>query len=171
MRVFADGRPEAALCDPQTHQSTPLLRLPDKALHSPQFSRDGRWIAFHVATSGVTRRIYVVHYQGPRLHPENQWIAVSDGKAMDREPRWSPSGEQLYFLSTRDGYNCIWAQRLDRNTKRPVGEPVAILHLHSARRSLLVPDTGPIGLAVAPDRLVFSMQERIANVWLTRLPD
>jgi serine/threonine protein kinase/Tol biopolymer transport system component len=171
LRVFAGSRPEAELCDPQTGQSTPLLRLLDKALHSPQFSRDGRWIAFHVATSEVTRRVYVVRYQGPRLHPKSEWIAVSDGKTMDREPRWSPNGEQLYFLSTRDGYNCIWAQRLDRTSKRPVGEPVAILHLHSARRSLLVPDTGPIGLAVAPDRIIFSMTERTANIWLTRLSD
>ena len=80
-------------------------------------------------------------------------------------------GEQIYFLSTRDGYNCVWAQRLDRTTRRPVGEPLAILHLHSARRSLLVSDTGPIGLSVAPDRIIFSMPERTANVWLTRLLD
>jgi hypothetical protein len=145
--------------------------LPDKALHSPQFSHDGRWIAFHVATSEVTRRVYVVRYKGPRVHPESEWIAVSDGKTMDREPRWSPNGEQIYFLSTRDGYNCIWAQRLDPIGKRPAGEPVAILHLHSARRSLLVADTGPIGLAVAPDRIIFSMPEQTANIWLTRLSD
>ena len=168
---WVGSRPEVALCDPQTRQSTPLLRLPDRAVHSGRFSRDGRWIAFHVATSEVTRRVYVVRYLGPRVYPESEWIAVSDGKTLDREPRWSPNGEYLYFLSTRDGYNCIWAQRLDRNTSRPVGEPVAILHLHTARRSLLVPDTGPIGLSVAPDRIIFSMPERTANIWLTRLSD
>jgi serine/threonine protein kinase len=171
LAVLAGGRAEVTLCDPQTGQSTPLLRLPDRAVHSGQFSHDGRWIAFHVATSQVTRRIYVVRYQGARLHPESEWIAVSDGNALDREPRWSPNGEQIYFLSTRDRYNCIWAQRLDRNTKRPVGEPLAILHLHSAQHSLLVSDTGPIGLSVAPDRIVFSMPERTANIWLTRLSD
>jgi serine/threonine protein kinase/Tol biopolymer transport system component len=164
-------RAEALICNPTTSQSTPLLRLPDKSIHSAQFSRDGRWIAFHVATSPVTRRVYVVRYQGPRLHPENEWIAVSDGRAMDREPRWSPGGDMLYFLSTRDGYNCIWAQRLDRETRRAVGEAVAILHLHTGRRSLITADTGPIGLSVTPDHIVFSMPERTANIWMTRLSD
>jgi Tol biopolymer transport system component len=171
LSFWVGARPEVALCDPQTGQSTPLLRLPDRAVHSGQFSHDGRWIAFHVATSEVTRRVYVVRYRGARLHPESEWIAVSDGKALDREPRWSPNGEQIYFLSTRDRYNCIWAQRLDRNTKQPVGEPLAILHLHTARRSLLVSDTGPIGLSVAPNCIIFSMPERSANIWLTRLSD
>ena len=42
-----------------------------------------------------------------------EWLPVSDGKVMDREPRWSSNGNLLYFLSTRDGNHCIWAQRLE----------------------------------------------------------
>jgi hypothetical protein len=41
-------RSETLLCNPQTGKSTPLLRLPDKSIHSAQFSHDGRWISFHV---------------------------------------------------------------------------------------------------------------------------
>ena len=71
----------------------------------------------------------------------------------------------LYFLSTRDGYNCIWSQRLDSG-KHPEGEPVAVLHLHAARRNLNVADTGPIGLTVGPGRIVFAMAETTGNIWL-----
>jgi hypothetical protein len=142
------------------------------SVHSAQFSRDGRWIAFHATTSPITRRLFFVRYEGPRLYGESEWIPVSDGKAMDREPRWSPNGNVLYFLSTRDGNHCIWAQRLDPTTKRATGEATAILHLHTARRSLNdVRDTGIIGLSVTPDRIIFAMRERTGNIWMTKLAE
>jgi Tol biopolymer transport system component len=159
------------LCDPRTGTLTPILTHPTELIHSPQFSRDGRWIAFHVVTSAVTRRLFMVRYEGARLYSEAEWIPVSDGKTMDREPRWSPSGNVLYFLSTRDGNNCIWAQRLDPPTKRPNGEPIAILHLHSARLSLNSADTGLIGLSVTAGRIIFSMRERTGNIWMTRVTE
>jgi hypothetical protein len=113
----------------------------------------------------------MVRYEGARLYSEAEWIPVSDGKTMDREPRWSPNGNVLYFLSTRDGNNCIWAQRLDKATKRPTGEPIAILHLHSARLSLNIADTGLIGLSVTAERVIFSMRERTGNIWMTRVTE
>ena len=42
--------------------------------------------------------------------------------------------------------------------------------LHDARLSLShVENTGFVGLAVAPGRIVVSMGERTGNVWMTRL--
>jgi Tol biopolymer transport system component len=132
--VSAGVRQETFLCDPGMGALTPILRHSSVSVHSAQFSRDGRWIAFHVTTSPITRRLFVMRYEGPRLYGESEWMPVSEGKAMDREPRWSPNGNVLYYLSTRDGNHCIWAQRLDPLTKRAVGEPASILHLHTARR-------------------------------------
>jgi hypothetical protein len=151
---------------------TPILKHPSQSVHSAQFSRDGRWIAFHVTTSPITRRLFVARYEGPRPYGENEWFPVSYGKALDREPRWSPNGNVIYFLSTRDGNHCIWAQRLDPTTKRAVGEQAAILHLHSARRSLSnINDSGVVGLSVTPDRIIFCMRERTGNIWMTKLAE
>ena len=38
-------------------------------------------------------------------------------------PIWSPDGNLLYFLSERDGFRCIWGQKLDPASKRPLGAP------------------------------------------------
>ena len=91
---------------------------------------------------------------------------VTDGKSADREPYWSPDGNLLDYLSDRDGFRCIWAQRLERITRLPVGPPVAVYHFHSARRSLanVSSATGLVGLSIAADQVVFAQGEAVGNI-------
>ena len=42
-----------------------------------------------------------------------EWIPLTDGKTYDVLPELSPNGQYVYFQSARDGFRCIWAQRLD----------------------------------------------------------
>ena len=88
---------------------------------------------------------------------------------MDREPRWSPDGSLLYFLSERDGFRCLWAQRLDPATKHAVGLPRGIHHFHRSRLANLMADTGQIGLAVTSDKIYLSLEEVTGNLWMTKL--
>ena len=86
---------------------------------------------------------------------------------MDCWPFWSPDGRLLYFVSHRDGFRCVWAQPLDFETKHPVGLPISVLHIHSARRSLLNWRTsGEMGMSLTRDQLVFSMREITGNIWM-----
>jgi len=55
--------------------------------------------------------------------------------AEDGHANWSPDGNLLYFLSDRDGFRCLWAQRLDPATKRPVASPFDVHHFHRTRLS------------------------------------
>ena len=73
----------------------------------------------------------------------------------------------LYFISDRDGSRCIWAQPLDPLSKRPVGEAFEVFGVHDARRSLMRRALfGDVGLSVARDKLVFSMDEISGNIWM-----
>ncbi len=149
----------------------PLLRY-KASLYSLRFSPDDRWIAFHVHSSPATRTIYVAPFHGAAEIPARDWIAVTDGKSADREPYWSPDGNLLYYLSDRDGFRCIWAQRLDPVTRRPVGQPLAVYHFHSARRSLanVSSATGLVGLSIAANEIVFAQGEAVGNIWMMDLP-
>src|SRR5262249_18320081 len=80
-----------------------------------------------------------------------EWIAITDGAADDK-PRWSPDGATLYFLSKRDGFRCIWAQRVDAR-KHPAGQPIPIFHAHEARRSMVSVGRGDLGMSVARDKI------------------
>jgi hypothetical protein len=54
-----------------------------------------------------------------------------EGKTGENVPRWSPDGALLYFLSERDGFRCLWAQRLEPTAKTPFGPAVPVHHFHS----------------------------------------
>jgi Tol biopolymer transport system component/predicted Ser/Thr protein kinase len=142
-------------------------------LSGGQFSPDGQWAAFHsISNKDGSARIWVTRIDTASPVPQSGWISITDGQAIERDPAWAPGGALLYYLSERDGFRCIWARRLDRATKRPAGEPFAVAHFHSARRSLArVGNQGYLtGLSVAEGRMVFSLGELTGNVWLKETP-
>jgi hypothetical protein len=96
---------------------------------------------------------------------EKEWIEVTDGSGFDSRPLWAPSGNLLYFISQRDGFHCIWAQRLDPTSKRPLGTPIAVQHFHSARR----PMRDALGVFVGRSQIVMSLQDTRGNIWMTDL--
>jgi Tol biopolymer transport system component/tRNA A-37 threonylcarbamoyl transferase component Bud32 len=158
------------LVDAASGQKTEILKHAKYGLSRGRFSPDDRWISFHSITPSA-RRIFVAPFHGAAEIPENEWIPVTDGQAMDRYACWSPDGNLLYFLSERDSFRCIWAQRLEPVTKHPSGAAFPVRHFHTSRRSLAtVGDPLSTGLTVAADKVVFSMTERTGNIWMTSLP-
>ena len=146
-----------------------LRKRPDDILSGGQFSPDGKWVAFHsIYNHNSTAQVWVVPAGGTRPVPQGQWIAVTDGSSLERDPCWAPGGNLLYFLSGRDGFHCIWARRLDPGTKAPSGEAFAVQHFHTARRSLQRLAfwgylTGP---SVGVGRMVFALGELTGNIWM-----
>jgi eukaryotic-like serine/threonine-protein kinase len=146
-----------------------LRPSPDLILSGSRFSPDGKWVAFHALRNATnTAQIWIAPI-GPVLPiPQSEWIAVTDGSKLERDPAWSADGRFLYFVSERDGFRCIWAQPLNALTKKPSGEAFAVRHFHSARFSLRhFGSQGYLaGLSAGKDALVFSMGELKGNVWL-----
>lgn len=148
-----------------TGKKLELIAHPKHSLYQPHFSPDDRWIAFLAKTGQDRSRIYVVPFNGPVAHDPVSWIPVTAGDTLDDKPRWSPDGSLLYFLSERDGFRCLWAQRLHAGSKRPEGDAFAVQHFHTSRRSLMNVGLGPLEIAVTSDALVFNMGERTGNIW------
>ena len=66
----------------------------------------------------------------------------------------------------RDGSDCIWMQQLDPATKKPVGAPQDLYHLHAARRTTL--PFPAFGFSVARDKAVFPLREVTGNIWMAK---
>ncbi|MBZ5592506.1 MAG: hypothetical protein LAP39_09740 [Acidobacteriia bacterium] len=148
-----------------------LIKHPSLALYPESFSPDDRWIAFQArrVDNDSTRTIYVTPFRDGAMGAPESWIAVTDGNQMDREAQWSPDGGLLTFLSERDGFRCIWGQRLDRETKHPEGAPFPVYHFHHTQQSLSsLGSPGKVGLSVTDGGLLFSMAETTGNIWIAR---
>jgi Tol biopolymer transport system component len=121
------------------------------------FSPDGRWFLFLDGTSG---RQYLAPFQAESPIGESAWIDIMEGDGKS----WSPDGGLVYAFSSRDGFVCIWAQRLDPTTKQPVGAPFAVFHSHNARVSLS--NQTEVSLAIGSDKMLFNMGEHTGNIWM-----
>ena len=153
------------LVDTSIGREIELIRDLQHSLYQPHFSPDDRWIAFLAKTGQDRSRIYVTPFRGVAAANSADWIPVTDGENADDKPRWSPGGNLIYFTSERDGFRCIWAQRLDSATKHPVGAPFAVYHFHTSRRSLMNVGLGPLEISVTPNVLVFNLGEATGNIW------
>lgn len=136
-------------------------------LSDPRFSPDGRWVAFHMLLGGGRRQVFLAPAAGAAALEQSQWMPITNGSTNDFRAAWSPDGNLLYFVSDRDGFLCIYAQRLDPATKAALGPARDVYHAHATRRSFMrVVNLGSIGLSVARDKMAFMMAGMAGNVWL-----
>jgi Tol biopolymer transport system component/DNA-binding winged helix-turn-helix (wHTH) protein len=153
-----------SILDLATRRRTIMLEHPDYLLWNARFSPDDHWISFN-ATQGGNSKVFIAPVPSSGVVKFENWIAVP-GAGWDDKPRWSPDGNTIYFLSDRDGFRCIWAQRLDQR-KHPIGDSTPILHVHQSSRSMSSVGPGDLSISVARDKIVFNMSQREGNLWLT----
>lgn len=152
-----DGR--LYLVEVASHRRIDLLALSGRWFAGGTFSPDGRWVTFLEVVP--QRREHIAPFQGETPAPESTWVSVLSELA-----NWSPAGTLVYGVSDHDGFNCIWAQRVDGAVKRPVGPPFPIFHSHGARLRVF-----SASVAVRGQRMVFDMAERTGNIWMAQWKD
>src|SRR5690606_19715841 len=73
--------------------SKQLTKMPGREMN-PEFSPDGKWIAFEADYRGVNvRDIYIIPSSG------GEAVRVTDNPLNDANPMWSPDGKTLYFVT------------------------------------------------------------------------
>jgi eukaryotic-like serine/threonine-protein kinase len=164
------GRPQSVrLLDPNSGASIPVLQHPTYKLDQAHVSPDGRWIAF-VATVGPDRtRVFISPFRDGATSGLDEWIPATSGTAWDDKPRWLEA-DSLVFYSNRDHFGCLWKQRLDPVSKRPLGPPEPVYHFHTPRLSLRTQYPTSFEIAASRDTLVVNLIEMAGNIWRTAVP-
>jgi dipeptidyl aminopeptidase/acylaminoacyl peptidase len=108
-----------ALFGAGTHPMSIHDMLAMERISGPQVSPDGDRIAFTLRTTDLEANrgrtdIWLVGLDGSGLR------RMTAHEASDFEPRWSPDGKHLYFLSTRSGSSQVWRIALDGGEAEPV---------------------------------------------------
>ncbi len=163
------GAARVALLELASGRKTEILKPSAGAIYRARFSPDDRWIAFHARNRPGRSTLVVAPFRGATAVDEKEWIQVTDGESYDFSAAWSPDGNTLYFLSERHGFRCVWGQRLDPASKRPVGPPLPIQDVHGATRSMTPMTTNWLGLSASRDTLVFNFAETTGNIWMARV--
>jgi Tol biopolymer transport system component len=152
---------------------TTILRYPKYSLQGAQFSPDDRWIAFSAVSRQAPRgsRLYIARYQRKTRVNWEDLIRVTDGRSWDEEPRWSPDGTLLYFLSTRGNFCGIWKQALDPG-KNPAGKAEPVIQFRDPQLNPLnVVNLGRFKMSVTADGIFLNLEELSGNVWIAELEE
>jgi Tol biopolymer transport system component len=146
-----------------------FLSKPGSYFFQAKFSPDDHWIAVegvHPDQGRWQSQILLVPVENGTPAGPDRWIAVDHHpNGWDDKPRWSPNGNLLYFTSDRDGYLCLWAQRMESRTKKLLGTPFPVYHFHNARLSMGNLDTGILEIGVAQDKIIIGLGELTGNIW------
>ena len=144
-----------------------LVVSSDRTVNRPFPSPNGRLLAFRRGASGADA-IMIAPLGMEQPVPREGWIEIVKPEADARPSGWSPDGSLLYFVSSRDGTRCLYAQRVNRTNGAPVAEPFVVEHFHGSRigfsRGLNVLSTGPTN-AVAGDLFLYDLSAWSANIW------
>jgi len=152
-------------------KSRPLFSSTDNRpwmQNSGRFSPDRRWVAFSGWHDGSdARQILIVPVTPDGVVPTGQILELTNDEFVNKEPFWSPDGKRIYFVSDRDGSDCVWARNIDPVSAHPSGPAFPVAHFHSAAMAIHGPGrySGTIGLSVARDFLVLTLTETGGNVW------
>jgi len=157
--MFGGNPYQINLLNLASHQQSPLVKHREFHVLYGRFSPDNRWISFTARVRPDLGRITVAPIDGARPVPESAWITIADATA-DDYANWSPDGKTPYFTSSRDGYGCLWGQRIDANSRTPVGEPFGVQHFHG-RLSL-----AHTGWMAAGGRIALTLTETTGNIWM-----
>jgi Tol biopolymer transport system component len=160
--VIRRGRPARLFVrDVPSGAETPLASHPEWNLLQPRFSPDGRWVVFHTTNAVTLRQIYAVPVTG-RAVPFEQWVPIVTDFGI--QPSWSEDGRGVYYFSLRDGAFCVWLQRLEPTTMRPIGPPRSVRHLHKPRLRAVVAAMATND--VHAGYLYATLTETTGNIWM-----
>lgn len=104
--------------------------LPLKAERSAKFTAtEGTWMSLDVSPDGSTivfdllGDLYTMPITGGRA------TRITKGLAYDAQPRFSPDGETIAFISDRSGGDNLWTMRLDFTDTTQISQGNSTLHL------------------------------------------
>jgi eukaryotic-like serine/threonine-protein kinase len=92
-------------------------RVSDTDAVQPDWSPHAHRIAYWGLTRGGRRDIWTIPASG------GEPVAVTDGRALDWNPVWSPDGNHLYFVSDRSGSMNLWRVRIDELSGKVLANP------------------------------------------------
>jgi serine/threonine protein kinase len=169
--LYREGSPSSInMIDPQTGSHRLVLKQDAASLSEPSWSHKTEYLLFTRQNEGEgNKQIFAVRFPKPTASVEGKWIPITEASESSDRPRWSGDGRTIYYLSTRDGFSCLWGQTFNPEAGETSGPPFAVMHYHNRRNSIDVVAPRSFNLSVAGDSIYFNLGESSSSIWIGKL--
>jgi eukaryotic-like serine/threonine-protein kinase len=168
--LYREGSPSSIqMTDPETSEQRSVLKDPNASLSEPSWSSKNEFLLFTRENETGTKQIFAVHLPKSTVSTEGKWHPITAPSESSDRPRWSGDGKTIYFLSTRDGFSCLWGQNFNAEVGEVFGDPFPVMHFHNRRASIDVVGSRSFNLSVAGDSLYFNLGESSSSIWIGTL--
>jgi len=162
--LLVANRAGIALLDLHSCAETSLIHNGELTFDQASLSPDGKWMAVLGIRDSDHSQIFLKEMGSAG---SDALVPLTSGDRWIDRPRWTRDGREIVFVSNRDHFLCIWAQRVD-SVMHPVGDPQPLLHMHNVRLSPSHLSRVAFNLSVSSASVLFNAGDILANVWTAR---
>jgi Tol biopolymer transport system component len=169
--LYREGSPSSInMIDPQTGKHRLVLKHDGVSLSEPSWSPKTEYLLFTRQNEGDgNKQIFAVRFPKSTASVEGKWIPITEASKSSDRPRWSGDGKSIFYVSTRDGFSCLWGQTFNPEAGETSGPPFAVMHYHNRRNSIDVVAPRSFNLSAAGDSIYFNLGESSSSIWIGRL--
>jgi serine/threonine protein kinase len=169
--LYREGSPATInMIDPQTGKHQLVLKQDEVSLSEPSWSHKTEYLLFTRQNEGEgNKQIFAVRFPKSTASVEGKWIPITEASESSDRPRWSGDGKTIFYVSTRDGFSCLWGQTFNPEAGETGGPPFAVMHYHNRRNSIDVVAPRSFNLSVAGDSIYFNLGESSSSIWIGKL--
>jgi len=157
------------MVDVATAATTTVLTKKDYSLGEATWSPTSQYLLFTATRDGVTKQIFAVRFPQSAQMPVGAWIPVTAKTEFSDWPRWSGDGKTIFYVSRRDSFSCLWANRFDPESGHVIGTPFPVFHYHNPRFSPSVVAESSFNLSGSGDQIYLNIGEINTSVWVGRM--
>jgi protein kinase-like protein len=94
--------------------------------------------------------------------PRSSWIEIDEPTTTGRPCGWSLDSRVAYLLLDIDGFRCLWGQKVDATSGRPIGTPCAVRHFHRPQEEQF---STSFGNPFTAQGFLYGARRLQANIW------
>lgn len=164
--LYREGLPsKIRMVDLRTGDEKIVLEASGTSLGEATWSPESQHLLFTASRDGNRKQVFAVLFPKSRQAATGAWIPITSELEFSDRPRWSADGKTIFYLSTRDGFSCVWGRHFDVKSGRVTSRPFAVMHYHNSRFSPAAVASRSFNLSVFGDSVYLNVGEINASIW------
>jgi serine/threonine protein kinase len=164
---YREGLPsKVRMADLRTGEEKIVLEASGTSLGEATWSSESQHLLFTASRDGIKKQVFAVLFPKSRHAATGAWIPITSELEFSDRPRWSGDGKTIFYLSTRDGFSCVWGVHFDVDSGRVTSSPFAVMHYHNSRFSPAAVASRSFNLSVSEDSVYLNVGEINASIWV-----